>query len=336
MSLHGGVVLTPDELLKRGLKLVGFTDTQIGRVQEKKNQSRFRTHYGAHPLVYAVLLTRLQETTDENARLELDTTSQKGRLLTDQTLDYFFMAIHFLSCYPTEEQAEAVFKVCDKTYRYWVWFIVEKIALLMDEVICWPESWNNADNEEDPISQTIFTITVDGTHCRIEEPAHEDFSENTRYFSHKFKCAAYDYEIAISIFEDRVVWAAGPYPAGTNDITIFRHKLKDKILESQAQSGVQHRAIGDKGYRGEREMVSVPSSHDKADVRIFKSRALARHETFNARLKNFDCLEDRFRHTGHPRRKEVTGAEVKHQWCFNAVLVICQLQIENGFPLFSV
>jgi hypothetical protein len=78
MSLHGAVVLTPDEVLKRGLKLVGFTDTQIGRVKEKKNQSRFRTHYGAHPLVYAVLLTRLQETTDENARLEFDTTSRKG------------------------------------------------------------------------------------------------------------------------------------------------------------------------------------------------------------------------------------------------------------------
>jgi DDE superfamily endonuclease len=336
MSLHGAVVLTPDEVLKRGLKLVGFTDTQIGRVKEKKNQSRFRTHYGAHPLVYAVLLTRLQETTDENARLEFDTTSRKGRLLVDQTLKYLFMAIHFLSCYPTEEQAEAIFTVCDKTYRYWVWHIVEKIALLKDEVICWPESWNNADNEEDPISQTIFTITVDGTHCRIQEPTHEDFSENTRYFSHKFKSAAYDYEIAISIFDERVVWAAGPYPAGTNDITIFRHKLKDKILESQAHSGVQHHAIGDKGYRGEREIVSVPSSHDKPEVRTFKARALARHETFNARLKNFDCLEERFRHTGHPRRKEVSGAEVKHQWCFNAILVICQLQIENGFPLFSV
>jgi hypothetical protein len=256
--------------------------------------------------------------------------------LTDQTLKYFFMSIHFLSCYPTEEQAEAIFKVCDRTYRHWVWYMVEKIARLKDEVICWPESWNNADNTEDPISQTIFAITVDGTHCRIQEPTHENFSENTRYFSHKFKCAAYDYEIAISVFEGQVVWAAGPYPAGTNDITIFRHKLKDKILESQAWSGVQHRAIGDKGYRGEREIVSVPSSHDKDEVRKFKARALARHETFNSRMKNFDCLEDRFRHTGHPRRKEVTGSEVKHQWCFNAVLVICQLQIENGFPLFMV
>jgi DDE superfamily endonuclease len=246
------------------------------------------------------------------------------------------MGIHFLACYPTEEQAEAIFKVCDRTYRYWVWNMVEKIALLKDEVIIWPDSWNNEDNPDDPTSETIWIVTVDGTHCRIQEPTRDDFSENTQFFSHKFKEAAFDYEIAISIFEGRVVSACGPYPAGTNDITIFRHKLKDMILESRVQSGVEHRALGDKGYRGERNVVSVPSSHDTKELRVFKARALARHETFNARMKIFDCLDERFRHNGHPRIKEVKGPEVKHQWCFNAVLVICQLQIESGFPLFAV
>lgn len=328
MSLQE-VVLTHQEVLQWGLKLVGFTDKQIQRVGEKKNLSRFRTHYQSHPAVYAVLLMRLQETTDEDARLVFGSNRA-------QTLKYFFMAIHFLACYPTEEKAEAIFNICDRSYRNWVWIIVEKIAMLKDEIIFWPESWNNPDNPQDSISQTIFIVTVDGTHCRILEPTCDDFSENTKYYSHKFKAAAYDYEIAISIFEDRVVWAAGPYPAGTNDITIFRHKLKAKILESRAQSGVLHRAIGDKGYRGEREVLSVPSSHDTEEVRDFKGRALSRQETFNARMKNFDCLDERFRHTGHPRNKEVTGAEVKHQWCFDAVLVICQLQMENGSPLFLV
>jgi hypothetical protein len=323
------LVLTPNEVLQCGLKLVGFSDKQIQRVGEKKNLSRFRTHYGAHPIVYAALLTRLQETTNEDARVEFD-------INPEQMLNYFFMAIHFLACYPTEEKAEAMFKVCDRTYRHWVWFLVEKIALLKDEIIYWPESWNNPDNPQDSVSQTIFIVTVDGTHCRILEPTHDDFSENTKYFSHKFKAAAYDYEIAISIFESRVVWAAGPYPAGRNDITIFRHKLKEQIIHSREQSGVLHRAIGDKGYRGEQEVLSVPSSQDTEEVRKFKGRALSRQETFNSRMKNFDCLDERFRHTGHPRDKEVTGAEVKHQWCFNAVLVICQLQLENGFPLFSV
>jgi hypothetical protein len=334
MSLVGGiVVLTPDEVLHRGLLLVGFREKQIERVKEKKNLSRFRAHYACHPKVYAVLLTRLQETPNENARLVF-CRSRGGRILIDHTLKFFFMAIHFLACYPKEEQAEAMFNVCDKTYRHWVWFIVEKIALLKPEVICWPESWNNADNPQDSTSQTIFIISVDGTHCRIQEPTWKSFSENTQFFSHKFKEAAYDYEIAISIFENKVVWAAGPYPAGTNDITVFRRKLKAKILESRVQSGVQHRAIGDKGYRGESDVLSVPSSQDTKEVREFKKRVLSRHETLNGRMKCFDCLDERFRHNGHPRRKEVSGAEVKHKWCFNSALVTCQLQLENGFPLF--
>lgn len=247
------VVLTPTEVLQFGLKLVGFGDRMIQRVGEKKNLSRFRTHYGVHPIVYAALLIRLQETADEDARLVFDG-------IDDGNLKYFFMAVHFLACYPTEEQAEAIFKVCDRSYRHWVWIMVEKIALLKDEIVYWPKSWNNADNPHDKVTQTIFIITVDGSHFRILEPTHDDFSENTQYYSHKFKQAAYDYEIAISIFENRVVWAAGPYPAGRNDITIFRHKLKDKILESRGQNNVLHRAIGDKGYRGEQEVLSVPSS----------------------------------------------------------------------------
>ncbi|CAB9527368.1 unknown protein [Seminavis robusta] len=250
------------------------------------------------------------------------------------------MSIYFLACYPTEEQAEGKFGCSDRTWRNWVWEIVEKIALLKPEIIVWPTKWNNPDNPEDPDSETIFIITVDGTHCRIEEPTHEAFSENTKYYSHKFKSAAYDYEVALSVFEDRCVWVAGPYPAGTPDITIFRHKLKAKILESRAASGVMHRAIGDKGYRGERGVLSIVSSADTDAVRKFKARVLSRQEVFNSRLKCFDVLEDCFRHTGLPgdkgpaRYREVTGSEVKHQLCFDSCAVICQLQLECGFPLF--
>ena len=56
-----------------------------------------------------------------------------------------------------------------------------------------------------------------------------------------------------------------------------------------------------------------------------QSRARARHETFNGRIKNFGCLDDRFRH----------GME-KHKICFEAVCVIVQYQLENGSPLFDI
>ena len=88
---------------------------------------------------------------------------------------------------------------------------------------------------------------------------------------------------------------------------------------------MDHHCVADKGYRGERTLISIPSSQDSNEVRDFKARALSRHETFNGRMKNFDCLAEVFRH----------GIE-KHQQCFDAVVVICQLQLENGSPLFNV
>ena len=90
-------------------------------------------------------------------------------------------------------------------------------------------------------------------------------------------------------------------------------------------SGVNHRGIADRGYQGESALLTVPSSQDTDEVRYFKQRALSRHENFNGRLKNFDCLEERFRHSIK-----------KHKCCFDAAAVIVQLQLENGSPLFVV
>jgi DDE superfamily endonuclease len=125
----------------------------------------------------------------------------------------------------------------------------------------------------------VFIVTVDGVHCSIDEPKDPILSKNPKYYSHKFNKAAVSYEIAISVFTNQLVWMNGPFPAGKTDIQVFRHEgLKDMIPAGK-------KAIGDKGYRGEKGLVSTPSSHDHIDVRHFKSRARARHETFNARLK---------------------------------------------------
>jgi hypothetical protein len=208
------------------------------------------------------------------------------------------MAIHLLACYPKEEEAEAVFSkslgVCDKTWRDHAWKMVRKIACILPEIIYWPDQWINPDNPNS--GQTIFIITVDGTHCRIQEPTLASFVDNQKFYSHKFHSAGLNYEVALSIFEQRCVWIAGPYPAGTNDITVFRHGLKQKMLEAREASGIDHRGCGDKGYRGERKLLSTPSSMDNEEVRDFKGRALSRQETWNNRLKCFDCLDEAFRH----------------------------------------
>lgn len=310
--------LTPDKILFHGLVYAGFPEKRQKSVRRKKNLSRFRSHYSADPVVYSVLWEMLQSTDSDDARISFEKVGVK------QTLEYFFMTIHYLSCYPTENEGESKYFKCDRTIRNWLWnYFIPKIGALKPEVICWPDSFGNPDKPD--AGEPIWILTVDGVHCSIEEPPHENFSENTIYYSHKYNGAGLDYEIAMSIFTQDCIWAIGPYPAGKNDISVFRHKLKQKIEEARLRSGVKHRGIADRGYRGERDFLSVPSSQDTAAVRDFKARALSRHETFNGRLKNFDCLDERFRH----------GIE-KHKLCFDACVVICQLQLETASPLFAV
>ena len=156
-------------------------------------------------------------------------------------------------------------------------------------------------------------------HCRVGEPKHPTHSKNPRFYSHKFNQAGLDYELGISVYHNALVWMNGPFPAGDHDMNVFRDKgLKDKIPAGK-------KAIGDNGYRGEDAIIGTPNAHDEAEVRKFKSRARSRHESFNARLKAFRCLDVRFRH----------GIE-KHKIVFEAVCVICQYQLENGSPLFDV
>ncbi len=164
-----------------------------------------------------------------------------------------------------------------------------------------------------------FVLSVDGTHCRINEPQHPTLSKNKAFYSHKFNQAGLNYEIGLSTFNNQLMWVQGPMPAGTPDITVFRSDgLKVKITEGK-------RAVADRGYRGEPAKCSIPNRQDSAEVRLFKSRARARHESVNARFKNYGSLNGNFRH----------GID-KHKAVFEAVCVIVQFQFETGSPLFDV
>ena len=114
----------------------------------------------------------------------------------------------------------------------------------------------------------------------------------------------------------------GPFKPGENaDIKIFRQEPNG--LKKQIPDG--KKAIGDRGYRGEQEKVSIRNPHDSATVKDFKNRARARHESFNGRIKQFRVLDARFRHDVD-----------EHQVVFEAVCVILQYEMENGHPLFDV
>ena len=75
-------------------------------------------------------------------------------------------------------------------------------------------------------------------------------------------------------------------------------------------------------------MVSCPNHHDDSVLKEFKSRARARHEAFNARIKSFMAVSGQFR---HPK-----NLMVNHKTVFEAVVVICQYQMKNGSPLFGL
>jgi hypothetical protein len=65
------VILTADELLRKGLELVGFEYHRQQNVSRETNLQRFRGHYGSNPIVYAQLWEDLSlqmtEALDEDA-----------------------------------------------------------------------------------------------------------------------------------------------------------------------------------------------------------------------------------------------------------------------------
>jgi len=97
----------------------------------------------------------------------------------------------------------------------------------------------------------------------------------------------------------------------------------DGGLKDTLQS-LKKMVIADHGYTGYPTLVSKPNSQDSKEVSTFKVRAGQRHEKDNGKLKEFECLDARFCHTG------------KVQACFEAVNAIIAYKMEMGEPLFDI
>ena len=155
-------------------------------------------------------------------------------------------------------------------------------------------------------------------------------------YSHKHKKAAVKYEIGISVFASKCVWLAGPFRGGKADISIYTgiedekdRSLREELgrpvydcLEDKLADGKL--AIGDRSY-GAGKKTAVKNDTDPGELHNFKSRALARHETFNGRLTKYSILRDCFRH-----------GFVKHPLAMEAVCVLVQYQMDCGDELFAV
>jgi DDE superfamily endonuclease len=176
--------------------------------------------------------------------------------------------------------------------------------------------WQQVDFDNRYMSDNGSTckITVDGTDCPIREPT--NFSG--RWYSHKFKGAGLRYEVGVCIQTGWIVWKNGPYPCGSwPDLRIARDKLVHYLVPGE-------KFIADRGYRDGGVYADTPTGYNNICQRM-KSIVRARHETVNARIKNYKILSTRFRNTLD-----------KHYMAFHAIINILQVEIENGSTLYQV
>jgi hypothetical protein len=296
------VIHTALQVITVGLGLAGFDLSRSRDPESVLNQRRFKAFYGSSYGAITDLWEDLVITPIDEARIDLD----------NDCLETFFVAMFFLKTYSTEHIMAGIYKHSEIAVRgYWMYYCA-KVQALKDQVIVWPEEW--ADQEKE-----FVCFTVDGVHCRTRERGHPTLYRDTDQYSHKFHQAAFVYELAISIREPRLVHMAGPFDASVNDLKVFQEAgLIDKVPPGK-------RGIADSAYSAESDVISYRNPNDEREVKKFKARALARHESFNNRIKMFGCLEQRFRHKHED-----------HQMVFEAVCVIVQYQIDNGSPIFDV
>lgn len=111
-----------------------------------------------------------------------------------------------------------------------------------------------------------------------------------------------------------MVWVNGGYPCGEySDLKLAREAYVMFVEPVE-------KTFTDKGYRDQNFFI-LPNLNNKT----IHGLIMARHETINRRMKQFQALKQVFRHSID-----------KHPMVFNAVANLTQLMIENGEPLFAI
>ena len=153
---------------------------------------------------------------------------------------------------------------------------MKKIQFLKHKKIIWPDNLGG---------ETICILTVDSTHVWVYEPGHDEFSQDSEYYSHKFNKSGINYELGICLAKRNLIWMNGPFKAGRTDLQVFvGGGLRDQLRQ------LGKKAIGDGIYRGNQDTICYPNLQDCCPVKKFKSRALKGHEAFNGMTKSFQIL----------------------------------------------
>ncbi|CAB9500472.1 hypothetical protein SEMRO_84_G044950.1 [Seminavis robusta] len=288
-------IFSAKHFLNLGLRYGRFPNWKS--YKESRCIQRFKQHFGMQPQTVADVWQKLRDS--DNLDIRLKKNAKPKELL---------IAIRHLYKYHIEADLAMFFRIkTEKTVRKWVKRYVKKIALLLPELV------GTLDDNDEGL---IFFMSIDGTHCPIEEPR----PWSKKWSSHKFGGKpAVNYELGLLLHKPKLAWIHGPTPPGEmNDLTVFRSKLKGVLPEGR-------RLIADGIYASETDYVSTKNDLDPKALSKFKDNVLSRQENFNQRCKCFGILKHRFRHRGFSK-----DWEQQHQTAMHAVCVLVQMQLDNG------
>ena len=318
---------TDDEVLRKGLRILKFTYAEQDGKTEKWKQIMFYAAYGSPPKVINQIWNDLIDTDILEAKLDVCDKNHSG-------LRMLLIANYYLWAYPRSSKLlQMHFAPISEaeTYGNGLWRWIEKMALMMPSRIHWLESL------DDPAGFP-FVVTVDGVDCKINEIRndHPEFPFDPKLHSHKFKSAAWKYEIAVAIHSNNIVWVNGPWKGGRNDKTVLSEGQEEAqqmgIIDSLLQLVAPGKFIVcDRGYikfsdPDYLEKVAFKHDDDDDDLKAFKGRVCARHETVNALLKEYQILSQTFRHS-----------KQQHEMAFKAAcyLVQCHFDMDVKFLIDS-
>jgi DDE superfamily endonuclease len=137
-------------------------------------------------------------------------------------------------------------------------------------------------------------VLVDATEVTISRPT-VSWLQTISYSGYKKKNTL-KYEVAISEDSGMPISFSGPFFGPTGDISIFRSKLKEQMIEAG------YIGLADGTYQGEDDLLIIPprpfhdlSSDEKQEAYLISKRRILVENLF-FRVKVFKILSTRYRH----------------------------------------
>lgn len=207
---------------------------------------------------------------------------------------HLLWTLYFLKNYNSMHVMSERWNVDTKTFRLWTWRVIlalfeylhtVRVQFLLLTVKI------SLDNRSFQGKLGTINLVLDATVCPIERP--EDNYIQKLMFSGKHKKHAIKYEIAVNIITGVICWVFGGYPASAHDLTVARAGNLTSHLEQN-----EH-VVTDKAYIGLPEAITPIKAAKMPLSRLWNYEVSTAREIVEhvySRIKNFQCLTQKWRH----------------------------------------